>query len=308
MLENLLQQLIKDGCIGATEEYSLEYLSNNFHKRGLPVVIDGGNLILGEMESLLDRGTIESQLLKIREKTACRLEIHPVIDSTNDYLRRIANRCELPLICLAEYQTKGHGRRGSRWVSSYGKDLCCSVAWPILPGYRVTGVESLIIGLALVDTLERLGLNEVKVKWPNDIYVQGKKIAGILPEQIFNNGQPILIVGVGLNMMERPFLNEQDNYQVTSIGNEIGRHERNLVTAMVIESLLTALTALTQNLSEEMMIKWREHDHLKGKEITIEQGSLLRGRYVGIDKHGRLLLDTGGNTVQISSGHITEIS
>ncbi|NOR52381.1 MAG: biotin--[acetyl-CoA-carboxylase] ligase [Gammaproteobacteria bacterium] len=308
MLEILIQKLINNGRIGATEEYSTEYLSGAFLDAGLPVEINGDELILREVDSPFDKGIIESHLLNLGEAIPHTLEIHQVIDSTNDYLKQIAKEHELPFIVLAEYQTKGHGRRGNRWVSSYGEDICCSVAWQVNYGYMVTGVESLIIALALAETLEQIGLNGVEVKWPNDIYVYGKKIAGILIEQIFSGEQAILIVGIGLNLKRRIQEGESDQFMGTSIGNEIGDYDRNLVVAMLIEDQLRALSELIPHLNEELMLKWSGRDFLRGKEISIEQDGLIKGRYMGIDKQGRLLLETKEQFFKITSGHITEIS
>ena len=307
MLETLIQELIERRSIEATDEYSLEYLRSHFNELGLPVEIDGTALVLLEVDSLFNKEFIDSHLRAILDIHPHSIEIHPVIDSTNDYLKQAVTKSDLPLICLAEYQTKGHGRRGNFWNSTYGKDICASVAWPIPHGYRVTGVESLTIALSLAETLERVGLSGVEVKWPNDIYVKGRKIAGILLEQIHINGRSILIVGVGLNLMEHAAASDQVNFAATSIGDEIGRHDRNLVTAMLLEDLLKTLGELTPQLNEELMIRWRERDYLDGKEITIKQDVVVRGSYLGIDEHGRLLLAVGDKEIKIISGHITEI-
>lgn len=307
MFETLIHELIKSRSIEATDEYSLEYLKGHFNKVGLPVEIDGTALVLQEVDSLYNEAFINSYLCSILDVHPHSIEIHPVIDSTNDYLKQAVIKGDMPLICLAEYQTKGYGRRGNFWSSTYGKDICASVAWPIPHGYRVTGVESLIIALTLAETLERVGLHEVEVKWPNDIYVKGRKIAGILLEQLHINGRSRLIVGIGLNLMERAVVREHEKFVATSVANEIGHHNRNLVMAMLIEDLLLALSELEPHLNEELMIRWRARDYLHGKEITIEQDVMVRGHYLGIDEQGRLLMAVGDKQIKIISGHITEI-
>ncbi len=307
MLETLIQDLIEKGSIEATDEYSVKYLLGAFQKSGLPVKLEGTAIVLQEVDSLLDRTVIESHLHSMGDIPPHTIHIYRVVDSTNDYLKQVPIHGELPLICIAEYQTKGHGRRGNHWISSYGRDISLSVAWSVPPGYRVTGVESLVIALALAETLTRIGLSGVKLKWPNDIYVNGKKIAGILLEQVINNGRTILIVGVGLNLMACTNRDNQENFELTSVGNEIGDHDRNLITAMLIEDLLKSLNGLTPYLNETLMLRWREHDHLHGKTITIEQNGIIRGRYQGIDRQGRLLLSAGDKLIKIVSGHITEI-
>ncbi len=264
--------------------------------------------MLPEIESPYEQSVIESRLSSVRDSIPFTLEVHQLIDSTNNYLKTGAEVDKLPLICLAEHQTAGHGRRGSSWISAYGQDICCSLAWEVADKYRVSGVESLSIALALAETFARMGIAGVQVKWPNDIYVKGKKICGILPEQIHRSGKTILIVGVGINVASDVHKGEQGAINATSIGSEIKLYNRNLIAALVIEALLNALNKIDSTLSDEAMAQWRRLDFLRGKWIEVEQKKPCRGRYAGIDRRGRLLLECGDETLCIASGHITEIS
>ncbi len=134
--------------------------------------------------------------------------VHQSVDSTNSWcLRQSKLGKELPFACFAEQQTAGRGRRGKQWLMSSHNNIAMSLTWPFDLSaqsfmsrdgrYSARSQEGgamnllpLSIALAIVETLENLGLKQVQVKWPNDVYVQGKKIAGILIEtQAIRHGQ-----------------------------------------------------------------------------------------------------------------------
>ncbi|MGL5974056.1 MAG: biotin--[acetyl-CoA-carboxylase] ligase, partial [Aeromonas sobria] len=106
----------------------------------------------------------------------------PVIDSTNQYLLERVSRLQSGESCLAECQTAGRGRRGKPWVSPFGCQLILSMYWRLEQGMAAAMGLSLAVGVAVVQALESLGYQGVELKWPNDLYYQGRKLAGILVE------------------------------------------------------------------------------------------------------------------------------
>ena len=106
----------------------------------------------------------------------------PVIDSTNQYLLERVNQLSSGESCLAECQTAGRGRRGKPWVSPFGCQLILSMYWRLEQGMAAAMGLSLAVGVAVVQALESLGYPGVELKWPNDLYYQGRKLAGILVE------------------------------------------------------------------------------------------------------------------------------
>ncbi len=130
-----------------------------------------------------------------------KLELIPVIDSTNQYLLDRVNESEKGRICLAEYQTNGRGRRGRQWISPFGSNLYLSMYWRLDAGMAAAMGLSLVIGIAAVEALEAMGIEGVKLKWPNDLYYQDKKLAGILVEMSGQaGGAAHLVIGMGLNI------------------------------------------------------------------------------------------------------------
>ena len=124
-----------------------------------------------------------------------------VIDSTNQYLFERVNQLSAGESCLAECQTAGRGRRGKPWVSPFGCQLILSMYWRLEQGMAAAMGLSLAVGVAVVEALESLGYPGVELKWPNDLYYQGRKLAGILVEMSGSAGASChLVIGIGLNL------------------------------------------------------------------------------------------------------------
>ncbi|WP_456341758.1 biotin--[acetyl-CoA-carboxylase] ligase, partial [Thermovibrio sp.] len=122
------------------------------------------------------------------------------LPSTNDYLKTVPFEPFLGVVALS--QTAGRGRRGRKWLSARGKGLYFSVLFP--PLKRNLTLTGLAFGYAVYKTLSELS-SSFYLKWPNDVYINGRKIAGILPELLKER----LIVGVGINLLytEKEFSN-----------------------------------------------------------------------------------------------------
>ncbi|MCW8888206.1 MAG: biotin--[acetyl-CoA-carboxylase] ligase [Gammaproteobacteria bacterium] len=310
MVDLPIKQFIETGRIGPVQGLSQAELILKFAQLGLTAEMDDDGIVLIEPGSLLNRQYIEAYLNKNRDIPQHEIQIHRVIESTNDYLKKGINNSKLPTICLTEYQTNGYGRRGSSWSSSYGEDITLSISWNIDSDYSAAGGVSLLFALSVVEFLESVGMTAVEVKWPNDVYISGKKIAGIILEQIFTGEKVTLIVGLGINIMDRKEHFLKNRLKATSIESELGQQNRSLLTAMLIEKLLNTLSNLSNELSFKQLQQWKEHDFLLGKFITVEQNDAqkMSGYYDGIDKTGCLLLNAESKLIKITSGHIAEIS
>ncbi|PPY07395.1 biotin--[acetyl-CoA-carboxylase] synthetase, partial [Cronobacter sakazakii] len=106
----------------------------------------------------------------------------PVIDSTNQYLLDRLSELESGDACIAEYQQAGRGRRGRKWFSPFGANLYLSMYWRLEQGPAAAIGLSLVIGIVMAEVLHELGAAQVRVKWPNDLYLHDRKLAGILVE------------------------------------------------------------------------------------------------------------------------------
>ena len=123
--------------------------------------------------------------------------------STNTLLKELIAKGQEPKFIYAGYQTAGRGQTGNSWESEEGKNLLCSI---LLPPDKNLHFLNIAVSVAVYRTIRELGIRELAIKWPNDIYWQDKKIAGILVENaIIGNEVKYSIAGIGLNINQTEF-------------------------------------------------------------------------------------------------------
>ncbi|MGD8851470.1 MAG: bifunctional biotin--[acetyl-CoA-carboxylase] ligase/biotin operon repressor BirA [Gammaproteobacteria bacterium] len=238
------------------------------------------------------------------------LDVFHEIDSTSDHLKRAASSCPLDRarVCLAEWQTAGRGRRGRRWISPYGSNLYLSLAWQLTAGALQAGGLSLMVAVAVLRALHRCGAHDLGLKWPNDIFYRGRKLAGILLDVSGESAGPFLIViGVGVNVrlpenaarsIDQPWA---DLWQA---GLDV---DRNALAAQILEALLEALVAFAREGLAAFAAEWERYDVIAGRTVELHQdrSKSIRGVARGIDSHGALLLEQDGVTRSFHAGEIS---
>jgi BirA family biotin operon repressor/biotin-[acetyl-CoA-carboxylase] ligase len=225
--------------------------------------------------------------------------------STNDEAKAGA-RAGAPhgSLWVADTQTAGRGRQGRRWESPPGENLLFSVLLrvPCAPA-RVPPL-SLVVGLAVRDAVARaLGDDDlVQVKWPNDVHVRGRKIAGILVESAVAGARvESLIVGIGINVHTREFPPELTSI-ATSVAREGGTADRARILADVLDGLDRDLERAAHTGLGALHSRLTRHDALRGERLT---GEGVDGLAEGIDSDGRLLVRRDDGTLQrIVSGEV----
>lgn len=141
------------------------------------------------------------QSLNMSETRLKSLTVLDSVDSTNEWcLQQCRQNQLLPFACVANKQTSGRGRRGRQWHSSSGVNITLSLAWGFDCRLDQLGMLSLAIGMAVVDVLRSIGIDDAMLKWPNDVTVNHRKIAGILIETVTLEGQLHAVIGLGLNV------------------------------------------------------------------------------------------------------------
>ena len=241
------------------------------------------------------------------------LEVLHTTESTNSYvLERIQNcpdyvkRGKYNAV-LAEYQTAGKGRRGRTWVSPFGKNIYLSLACQMeLENSGIDGI-SLVSGLAVGRALKSLGTEEVGIKWPNDIVLNNKKLAGILLElQGDVTGVCNLVVGVGINVQctEEEMCSVNQPWTDLSAAGEAA--DRNQLAGSLIGHLIAALEEFQQKGFTPFMEEWNLHDITLGQAVVISSSSRQwQGIAKGINNQGALLLDTGNGMESFSGGEVS---
>jgi BirA family biotin operon repressor/biotin-[acetyl-CoA-carboxylase] ligase len=232
------------------------------------------------------------------------LSVFEEIDSTNNYLKKLTPDQKIQ-ICVSEQQQQGRGRLNRYWHSPFAQNIYYSCRIPLQKDISELGGLSLVVSLAIMNTLQTVVAEGLAIKWPNDIVCQGKKLAGCLLEVTAeSHGYCYLIIGIGINVnMLKP--TEAITQSWTSLQQITGEYwDRNPLIAELTIQLLRLIEEFSITGLQSFLITWSEHDYLAGKTLTlINHGIETTGVAVGINEQGYLLLkDPEGVVKPYASG------
>jgi BirA family biotin operon repressor/biotin-[acetyl-CoA-carboxylase] ligase len=228
-------------------------------------------------------------------------------DSTNDDALAAA-RAGAPegATFVADFQRKGRGRGDSQWLAAPGENLTFSVL--LRPKLRPEQAPhlTLAVGLAIRDAVQSLLPGEVVgIKWPNDVWVQQRKLAGVLLESITQAGVlSAVIAGVGLNVRTRTFPGAlaQSAVSMSLLGNETRREE---LLLSVLEQLQLRVQQVSASGPSTILAELRQHDVLKGRRVQVDA---TLGTVSGLSDAGELIVETAIGTERVRAGHVVLLS
>ncbi|VDR30507.1 Bifunctional protein BirA [Raoultella terrigena] len=225
-----------------------------------------------------------------------RVTVLSVIDSTNQYLLDRLNELQSGDACVAEYQQAGRGRRGRKWFSPFGANLYLSIYWRLEQGPAAAVGLSLVIGIVIAEVLQSLGADKVRVKWPNDLYLQDRKLSGILVELTGKTGDAAQIVsGAGINLAMRRVESDVVNQGWISLQEAGVSIDRNALAARLIKELRAGLQLFEQEGLAPYLSRWEKLDNFLNRPVKLIIGDKeIFGISRGIDTQGALLLDQDG--------------
>ncbi len=202
-------------------------------------------------------------------------------------------------LVTAGAQTAGHGRLGRAWVAPAGSAVLASVVLRELG--EGAALLPLVAAVAACEACERCAAVEATIKWPNDVWIDRRKVAGILLEARPREGWAVL--GIGLNVTTRAEqLPEELRATATSLAIAAGAQESTVpAVEAVLAALLEALELGMDDRPEEVFAAWRERDALYGRSVRWEGGE---GIAEGIDASGALLVSTPGGRVELQAGEV----
>jgi len=231
------------------------------------------------------------------------------LDSTNTYLKSLSRKDGVLLACVAEAQTQGRGRRGKSWVSPFGVNLYLSVRKRIYVSANKSGCISLVAGLAVIKAIGKLGFSGLQIKWPNDIYSQNKKLAGVLIEVVSaKSGFIELVIGVGINV-DMPANAAQNIDQPWIDLSQLSANRppsRNTIVVSLLNELSTSLGLFEREGMGAFQKDWKKCDLLLGKDIVIKrEHAVLQGKAVGLNQAGELLVASDNGISAINAGEVS---
>ncbi len=240
------------------------------------------------------------------------------VDSTNSYAAA-ALREGAPdgLVVVADRQLAGRGRKGRSWYAPEGSGLLCSIGFR--PGVEVEHFHLLssIVALGAIEAIEALGDVRARIKWPNDLLVSGKKVAGLLAELVGDVAPVGVVVGIGINLSWPAGWPENDSDpEVRAIAGTATTlatvSERPIERDELLSEMLAALDRRYEmTLSRRfgaVMDEYRLACSTIGREVeVVQQQQRLIGRAVTVADDGRLVLEQGARTVMVEVGDVVHL-
>lgn len=225
------------------------------------------------------------------------LSVLGAVDSTNsEALRRVAAGAGSGLVCTAEQQSAGRGRRGRAWFSPFARNIYLSVVWEFGQGASALEGLSLVVGVCVARALEKAGVPAVQLKWPNDVYHNGAKLGGILLEMAGDTaGACQVVVGVGLNVAMPPAAGDSIDQAWTDIASLCGDSapRRNTLLSALLGEILPALAEFEGAGFAPWREAWMALDAFADKPVVVHSAERrTAGVARGVNERGALLLET----------------
>ncbi len=258
---------------------------------------------------LLDISRIRAELADDRRAHLHNLELLFEVGSTNS---RLLGSAPPPPgtadVCLAELQHAGRGRLGRRWIAAFGGGVAMSLGWTCSDVVRTLPALSLGVGVAVSKGLTRAGAAGVKLKWPNDIWFEDRKLGGVLIELRAEAGGPAhVVIGVGVNVS----LSAQARREIEARGAAVAAVadackepvSRNKVAGAILDELLSMLLQYERFGFAAFRDAWAALDGLNGRAARVMVGEhAVSGIARGVDAEGALLLETTDRMQRFVSG------
>lgn len=279
---------------------------------GLGLALDGQKVSLPRDVELLAVAAIQMALTEPAKAWLQQLSLFPAIGSTNTWMMEGLAQQSLGqaglegLVALAECQLAGRGRRGRAWRSPLGSNLALSMGFSLpLPVSELGGL-SLVVGMAAVDALDPDGRLGLQLKWPNDVLLEGRKLAGILVEVANRGGISEICIGIGVNWQipaEVRALIDQPVAEVSEFAPELGR---NFGAGLLISRLVEFVQAFAEGGFGAMRPHYDNIHAYQGLSCClIGPQSTIEGTVLGVSDGGELRLQTSKGEQIFTSGEVS---
>lgn len=267
------------------------------------------------MQNLLRADEIKAAIASDLWALIPALHIVNRIDSTNTYVLHQAKRgMKSGFICLAEEQTAGRGRLDRSWFSPGQRNIYLSMLWQFTNTATSLAGLSLVIGLVIVKALKQLGIKEnLGLKWPNDVYWQNSKLAGVLVEMETANFINA-VIGIGLNVA----MPDEEGATITQAWTDLNRilglaPDRNLIAGLMTTELLCTLPRFAEQGLAPFLAEWQALDIYYSRPLSLQSGQTqYSGIARGVNAEGELILQCDDGVIrsfasaEILSAHLNK--
>ena len=265
------------------------------------------------ISELLDKKIFAEHINKEHNISKKQIHTFNALSSTSDYLIELIKdqkHKHEKYICLAETQIQGRGSPGKAWVSPFAQNIYLSLLWQFIRTPQELNGLGLVIAIAIIEALEDYGIKKnLGIKWPNDVFWEKKKLAGILIE-LFSKTHRICntVIGIGLNINMQQSTGQKisqpwcDIAQITKT-----TPNRNILAGLLLDKILYTLEIYQKHGLKPFIKKWQELDITYGKKITVVAPlQEISGTSMGINENGHFLLKNDNNEIlSFASGEIS---
>ena len=276
---------------------------------GLEIDLKVGRLSVTEPIIELDVPYLRDTLAK--SEPFLNLRYSRLVSSTNTILVDFYSKGNSSdSLFLCEFQYEGRGSRGKKWQSPYASTIMFSLGMRVPKARKSIKGLSCALGLSIAKTLDSLGVSNVSVKWPNDVYIDGRKVCGILVELVsINSDDSAVVIGVGLNYRLTSSYIELIDKPSTDLVSQGIQKSRTQVLRCLVEKLCEDFRRFTDNGFSVFREDFNGIHWLAGRLVEISQGVgvVSSGIVSGVSAEGELLLREGDKEVPIIAGEISLI-
>lgn len=241
--------------------------------------------------------------MEINNKLLSKIVYFETIDSTNEYLLNNYESLDNSTLVITNNQTSGRGRKGHNWVSS-GDNIYMSLL--LKPANLDSpNLLTLIAGLSLSKTLDKLYSINTLIKWPNDIFFNSKKLAGILVETKYTSKLECVVIGIGINVNQLDF-NNSELSNATSLLKETNRSiKKEVIINEFINTFYDLFNVFNTQGFSSFVSEINNKLFLINKEIYVTNNPLINGKCIGINDIGELLIDNNKKITNLNSNEVS---
>ena len=245
------------------------------------------------------------------------LEVRAHIDSTNtSLLAQAAQGGIAGRVLAAEVQTAGRGRRGRSWLSPFGRNLAVSVGVAVARPAAEIGALSLVAGVAVRRALMEHGLTGVALKWPNDILLDGRKLAGILIELVRAVAPVEVVVGIGVNVGGAARVAERIDQSVADVAEQVDPPRRNALLARILDHIVATCRGFDAAGFEPFRDEWNDAHFYRGASVVVapavggpeaprKRAASVAGKVLDVGSGGALRIETAAGVRAFTGGEVT---
>lgn len=228
------------------------------------------------------------------------------LESTSTYLKQNYDKHENLTFVSTDYQKSGHGRNNKKWISNSKENLLFSILIKDKEVIKNYSSLSLASAVCIYEVLKQLNINNVSIKWPNDVFINDKKIAGILLESIsFSNNIEALVIGIGLNVNSMNFSEDLQNIATSIYLEKKEKQSLEELKKMVYEKFIEMIKNIKIDNKDYLNIV-RNNNYLKNKIINIEKNNeILEAEVIDINEDNSLKTKTNNIILNVDSGEVT---